>query len=664
MPSIIANPTAVGFWSTTDIGTTKITWNGKPSPDKANLFRSDNGAAEKQIDGPADSGVTTDTDLHLGHTYTYILRNAKTNTQVGTVTVTTYDVHENFEPIVVNNILAAALPPPQEIFNLTITPGVDSARLSFRTVQPTVPVITLTPKGGTPFKWAPFFGGLQTNHEFVLGGDTPLAQKKVHVVEISASGKKPDGTPMKALASGNFITGSRDVTVIFDSIKVRNDSDLLSAGEITFTFQAGDADTGEVLGEQNWPETAISSDDPPLAINRSIVIPNAPRALWVQVVGRDDDTTLWQGPSGVPVLFPTKSFVGEGTHEETTQFFDISWVARVIDISEITSKMSLPISLLTGDFNLAFTVIGRVLVDATIQEPSTERKLPPFELKPSFNLNVPGSVKHAGHINGDFGHLVGLGADGTTYHKLLAQTGPNSRDENWTQLGEPVMTPIKGLPRSDGGLDLFAFDREGGLLYQSIKNGQETRWQQLGGRFQGPVAVAEGPEGEVETFGLGEDGVVYHQAIRVDGKGKRDDWQRVGAGVSGSVSAEAFADGTVGVFAIGQNGQVLHKRRRRNQWSPSGLEWEILGKAIGPQLLVLHPVPDKGVGLATLSNDGAVEYLIWPDYPEGKPPRRWKSMGTIDAWLAALPKRVGRSKQKAPPGKKKLSRKKRRTTKP
>src|SRR5215475_9784751 len=109
MPSIIANPTAVGLWSTTDIGTTTITWNdqGPDDRDKTNLFRSDNGAAEKQIDGPAHSGVTTDNDLHLGHTYTYILRNAKTGAQVGTVTVTTYNVNENFEPIVVNNILAA-----------------------------------------------------------------------------------------------------------------------------------------------------------------------------------------------------------------------------------------------------------------------------------------------------------------------------------------------------------------------------------------------------------------------------------------------------------------------------------------------------------------------------------------------------------------------------
>src|SRR5262249_42172762 len=206
------------------------------------------------------------------------------------------------------------------------------------------------------------------------------------------------------------------------------------------------------------------------------------------------------------------------------------------------------------------------------------------------------------------------------------------------------------------------FDREGGVLYQSIgKNGRETRWQRLGGRFHGPLAVAEGPEGQLDTFGVGEDGIVYHQSIARDGKGKRDNWQRVGADVAGSVSAEAFSDGTVGVFAVGQNGHVLHKRRRRNRWSPSGLEWETLGKAAGPQLRVLRPVPDKGIGLATIGNDGAVMYCTWPNYPEGEPRRRWTSMGTIDAWLAALPMRL---RGTHPPPKKKASVKKRGTPRP
>ena len=54
----------------------------------------------------------------------------------------------------------------------------------------------------------------------------------------------------------------------------------------------------------------------------------------------------------------------------------------------------------------------------------------------------------------------------------------------------------------------------------------------------------------------------------------------------------------------------------------------------------VQPLEEKGVGLATMAEDGALQYLAWPDYPPGKPPRRWRDGGTIDAWLQARPPRV------------------------
>ncbi len=142
-------------------------------------------------------------------------------------------------------------------------------------------------------------------------------------------------------------------------------------------------------------------------------------------------------------------------------------------------------------------------------------------------------------------------------------------------------------------------------------------------------------------FGLGDDGVVSHTSIRDAGsKRKPDDWQRIGSGVAGSLSAFALPDGSVGVFALARDGQVLHKRLRRNQWTPKGPEWQSLGKAKGERLIVVRPVEEKGVGLATLAEDGAFHYLAWPDYPQGEPPRRWQDGGSIDAWLEARPRRV------------------------
>ena len=79
---------------------------------------------------------------------------------------------------------------------------------------------------------------------------------------------------------------------------------------------------------------------------------------------------------------------------------------------------------------------------------------------------------------------------------------------------------------------------------------------------------------------------------------------------------------------------------RRCAMTPKGPEWQPLGKAKGERLIVVRPVEEKGVGLATMAEDGAFQYLAWPDYPQGEPPRRWRDGGTIDAWLEARPPRV------------------------
>ena len=180
------------------------------------------------------------------------------------------------------------------------------------------------------------------------------------------------------------------------------------------------------------------------------------------------------------------------------------------------------------------------------------------------------------------------------------------------------------------------------MLFQKPgRAGGQAAWRKLGGHFDGPLAVAEKPDGELDVFGLGDEDVVYHTSIRDTGsKRKPDDWQRIGSGVAGSLAAFALPDGSVSVFALARDGQVLHKRLRRNQWTPKGQEWQPLGKANGERLIVVRPVEEKGVGLATMAEDGAFQYLAWPDYPQGEPPRRWRDGGTIDAWLEARPPRV------------------------
>src|SRR5437879_136546 len=129
---ITANPTAVGFWSPTDKGKTKITWSTGNPLVLAKVSKSVDGASATQFDdggggaNGASFGTKDDLKLSLGHTYTYYLRRTLDNAVIATVTVSTYDVQENLLGAFVQNIVWDVSIPPQEIINLTIAPGIRS----------------------------------------------------------------------------------------------------------------------------------------------------------------------------------------------------------------------------------------------------------------------------------------------------------------------------------------------------------------------------------------------------------------------------------------------------------------------------------------------------------------------------------------------------------
>lgn len=659
---ITANPDAVGFWKPKDKGKgkTNITWSSGVA---AKVFRFVDEVQDPppEFDGGADgdtgSHTMQDPKLELGHTYRYELRRVSNDAVLASVTVTTYDLQETLGDQVAVGVVSDPALPAQHIINLTITPGIDLVRISFETTQPTIPQITCKATDGSTNVAFALFNGLQTKHTCTFGVNQPLPQDMEHTFTIVAAGHDPfNGTPKDAFATHTFRTGSRHATVIFDRIKVRKDSDKLSGGEIGFFFGVGDADTGAVRRELVREEQDISDDDPAVDVNLEIQIQQAPRRVWVQVIGKDDDFELPTfPPSGLDIMMPSHVFEGPGS---TYRLGNYSQYAKVTDVFDITDLYQLipvefrgpvrvaivtfPIELATGDFALAFTVFARIRLDAFVPAAMTIRSLDRRLPKPWANLHELGKTTMIWNPGGNHAHMVGLGAEGAIYHTQLTPERPTMRDEGWSRLSGSVKMPVKAIAGRDGGLRLFAFDGKGGVLFQRPgRAGGQAAWRKLGGHFNGPLAVAEKPDGELDVFGLGDEGVVYHTSIREAGSTRKpDDWQPIGSGVAGSLSAFALPDGSVGVFALARDGQVLHKRLRRNQWTPKGQEWQPLGKASGERLIVVRPVEEKGVGLATMAEDGALQYLAWPDYPQGEPPRRWRDGGTIDAWLQARPPRV------------------------
>ena len=639
---ITANPAAVGFWNSADKGKTNITWSSGVA---AKVVRFVDNVQDLPEWASASTGAQEDPELKLGYTYRYELRRNSNDAVLASVTVTTYDLQETLGDRVAVGVVSDPALPAQHIINLTITPGIDLVRISFETTQPTIPQITCKATDGSTNVAFALINGLQTKHTCTFGVNQPLPQDMEHTFTIVAAGHDPfNGTPKDAFATHTFRTGSRHATVIFDRIKVRKDSDALSGGEIAFFFGVGDADTGAVRGYLVREEQDISDDDPAVDVNLEIQMQQAPRRVWVQVIGKDDDSTIFPAfpPSGLDIMMPYPVFEGPGSTYRSGNYSEYAKVTDVFDITDINQLMTFPIELATGDFDLAFTVFARIRVDAFVPAAMTIRSLDRRLPKPSVDLKELGKMNMILDPGGKHAHMVGLGAEEAIYHKPLTPERPTMRDEGWSRLSGPVKMPVKAIAGRDGGLRLFAFDGKGGVLFQRPgRAGGEAAWRKLGGHFDGPLAVAEKPDGEFDVFGLGDEGVVYHTSIRDAGSTRKpDDWQPIGSGVAGSLSAFALPDGSVGVFALARDSQVLHKRLRRNQWTPKGQEWQPLGKANGERLIVVRPVEEKGVGLATMAEDGALQYLAWPDYPQGEPPRRWRDGGTIDAWLQARPPRV------------------------
>ena len=236
---ITAKPAAVGFWNPPDKGKTDIAWSSNVEAKVVRVDIVTLGVVPVIVPTPFASGATgshtkKDATLELGHTYRYELRRASNDVVLASVTVTTYDVQETLGDQVAVGVVSDPALPPQQIINLTITPGIDFVRISFETTQPTIPQITCKGTDGSTNVAFALVNGLQTKHTCTFGVNQPLPQDMEHTFTIVAAGHDPfNGTPKDVLATHTFRTGSRHATVIFDRIKVRKDSDALSGGEMS-----------------------------------------------------------------------------------------------------------------------------------------------------------------------------------------------------------------------------------------------------------------------------------------------------------------------------------------------------------------------------------------------------------------------------------------------
>jgi hypothetical protein len=647
--SLTANANPVGVWGETASGTTTITWNTGSAARGQVFLTVTNGTTVTVNDAIFDGNPTTGDrngskalTVQFGSTYLLTLRNVANNATLASLIVTVEDLQAQLIAQAVAAMeLLNKLNPPQAIYDLKVRAGIDTCHVKFKTVQPTIPMVTLTDPDGIQVAASfPLFGGLRTDHEMLLGEVTALPQATELTLKIVAAGHNFLNKPREAVVTKSLKTGSRHATIDFTEINVRTDGDTWpsGAGDFIFNFGAGDADNGARMGEP-WPDFAqdISDDDPPVPIRKQINISLAPRNLWVEVVGTDDDSNIIWAPGIGLGRYPT--FTGAGTGGTSVPEDDQAWVTGVFDIAGATNGTVIPMELSTGDFAVAFSVKGRITVNTTAGRS-------PLILNFSDWLKA-GSISHvlgaAGMFAGTMsGQFLGRGADGAVYRRPRA-----AERDRWDHAAPMVAGAVTVVETGADRLALFALDADGAVRRADLVGDHPAReWRPLGGdRFTDSVVALPGARG-IELLARDAEGAVFHRAVGLESESERGgDWQRIGDGVQGEIfalplDAEAFA-----VFALGKRGEVLMKRHRDGRWQSK--DWQVLEGATGV-LLGAAARDGQGLALAVLDKTMKLTTLAARD-ERGLSPKAWTEHGDMQAWLVRPiePRPAARAKKPA-----------------
>jgi len=206
----------------------------------------------------------------------------------------------------------------------------------------------------------PGLSGVKSKHEVTLrgaGGHVLEANTTYHFM-ITAKG--PDGSFWRH--GGRFIMGSRDVRIVWEKIKIINDSDDVGCGEVDLWFWANHAhESGKYLGLGRFNNNTACTGSV-YQINREMTLEDAPNILSVSVSGRDDDdnTGLFDGRLGAKVRDPLTAARDGGIGE-------MNVAAKQFDLTGFEVGASIPFKLISfpafgehdeGDF--MFEVWGRI----------------------------------------------------------------------------------------------------------------------------------------------------------------------------------------------------------------------------------------------------------------------------------------------------------------
>jgi hypothetical protein len=350
-PNISANPTEVIFYTKSPNmqKSTTITWDAEAGNDPVGVYVTVNGTGEQLMHTGA-TGTKTAKFIKLNNTYEFCLWGKDHSVKLKCVTVATKLVEVKLQIGLIHN--------------LQVTPRGHSVKISFTTDRTAAAFVQVSDKAPKSFPIISKEDVAAFEPQDVVSASLPSI-KSSHSVELPklepgkdfffviAAHDKQTGLWFKV--KGKFRTLQRKVSVTFQKIKVINDSDDLSPGDLVFGFfvNGQNAPNGKPMtfGTHTEDEATKTSN-----ITGSAV--GAPTTLTLKTIGYDDDETEWIPVGPFVAVLANTCGAGDVTNPSTTEGENScgEWTSgsKSFDLKAISENVSN-----IEDFTQTFTVQAR-----------------------------------------------------------------------------------------------------------------------------------------------------------------------------------------------------------------------------------------------------------------------------------------------------------------
>ena len=384
-PYIKADPLTIVIPAGQTQGTTALSWDAGASYPNAVVFLSINGAAETAFDNSRKSARTWNVTVNQTHTFKLYDTPAKAKL-LATLAVSAVNPITPSEPpprpgrfgrdaILVGSANRLPRITNVEVTNLKQKVGV---RIDFKTLPNVTPILELSrvsPVLNAEKRWSIPAG--QAVGAWPVGGSNTA--QGFYMMDFAARNIELDpGTTYHYIINvfrgsrenyqdiGTFTTSRQTVKVVFTHIRVLDDSDDESAGDLFFKFVVNPSEpTGAytLLPADRTP-LIWESQTPAYRIAKELVIENAPHRLRILVEGEDDDasfftTVLKYDGSGSNVSYDEGKPLKTNHYERNFARGEFDLTSYPGDrVSQPFVLQSLPLNL--GSGKLVFDVIGRI----------------------------------------------------------------------------------------------------------------------------------------------------------------------------------------------------------------------------------------------------------------------------------------------------------------